>query len=203
MLFFVFSFLFIFYVIIIQMKRGINMKILVLNGSPKGNYSITLHTLLYLQELYKEHEFEILNIGQKIRVYEKDMSEVISALEKAELIIFSYPVYTFIAPSQVHRFIELLKENNVDLSNKFVTQITTSKHFYDMTAHKYIEENSFDLKMKVIRGLSLDMEDLTTKNGQIYVRNFFDFVVDSIKNDVYELPPLIKEKEVKEYKISL
>ena len=81
------------------------MKILVLNGSPKGNYSITLHTLLYLQELYKEHEFEILNIGQKIRVYEKDMSEVISALEKAELIIFSYPVYTFIAPSQVHRFI--------------------------------------------------------------------------------------------------
>ena len=179
------------------------MKILVLNGSPKGNYSITLHTLLYLQELYKEHEFEILNIGQKIRVYEKDMSEVISALEKAELIIFSYPVYTFIAPSQVHRFIELLKENNVDLSNKFVTQITTSKHFYDMTAHKYIEENSFDLKMKVIRGLSLDMEDLTTKNGQIYVRNFFDFVVDSIKNDVYELPPLIKEKEVKEYKISL
>ena len=57
--------------------------------------------------------------------------------------------------------------------------------------------------MKVIRGLSLDMEDLTTKNGQINVRNFFDFVVDSIKNDVYELPPLIKEKEVKEYKISL
>lgn len=33
------------------------MKILVLNASPKGERSATLHTALYLQALYPEHEF--------------------------------------------------------------------------------------------------------------------------------------------------
>ena len=175
------------------------MKILVLNGSPKGKYSITVHTLLFLEELYKEHEFKYLNIGQQIKSLEKDMSHANELINEADLIIFAYPIYTFIAPSQVHRFIELLKEQNLDLSNKFVTQITTSKHFYDMTAHKYIEDNCFDLNMKVIHGLSLDMEDLTTEKGQTDTKNFFNFVIYSKENNIYETKPLINYKEEKEY----
>ena len=42
------------------------MKILVINGSPKGNNSITLQTVLYLEKLNPEHKFEILNVGAKI-----------------------------------------------------------------------------------------------------------------------------------------
>ena len=126
------------------------MKILVLNGSPKGKYSVTLHSSLYLEKYFKEHTFSYLHVGQQIKKYEKDFSLALQMIEDADLIIFSYPVYTFIAPSQLHRFIELLKEQKVDLSKKFVTQISTSKHFYDVTAHKYIEENCYDLKMKLI-----------------------------------------------------
>ena len=55
-----------------------------------------------------------------------------TALESADLLLFSYPVYTFIAPSQLHRFIELVKTSGIDLSGKYATQITTSKHFYDV-----------------------------------------------------------------------
>ena len=127
------------------------MKILILNGSPKGKYSCTLHTLLYIERLYENHEYKVLNIGQQIKKYERDMSEALETISWSDLIIFSYPVYTFIAPSQVHRFIELLKENNTDLSGKYVTQVTTSKHFYDFTAHKYIEDNMFDLNAFVIK----------------------------------------------------
>ena len=47
------------------------MKICVLNGSPKGKYSVTLQTLLFLEKKFKEHEFEVVNIGQQIRVIEK------------------------------------------------------------------------------------------------------------------------------------
>ena len=72
------------------------------------------------------------------------------------------PVYTFIAPYQLHRLIELIKADGVDLTGKFASQITTSKHFYDVTAHRYVEENCFDLGMRVVRGLSADMEDLLT-----------------------------------------
>ena len=39
------------------------MKILVLNGSPKGDYSITLQTSIYLSKLHPEHDFQYLNVG--------------------------------------------------------------------------------------------------------------------------------------------
>ncbi len=178
------------------------MKICVINGSPKGNDSITLHTLYYLEKLYPEHVFEYVNVGQQIKYFEKDLFKAINKMEDSDVIVFAYPVYTFIAPSQLHRFIELLKENNVDLSGKFVTQITTSKHFYDMTAHNYIEENCADLNMKVIKGLSLDMEDLLKEKGQESIKKFFDFVVHSIENNIFEKIELIdshiEEEFVKE-----
>lgn len=142
------------------------MNILILNGSPKGRNSITLQTALYLEKLHPEHDFTILHIGQRIKYYENDMNEALSELEKAQIILFCYPVYTFIAPFQMHRFIEQVKESSINLQGKIASQITTSKHFYDMTAHKFIEENCFDMGMKVIKGLSADMDDLLTQKGQ-------------------------------------
>ena len=108
------------------------------------------------------------------------------AITDADLIVFSYPVYTFIAPSQLHRLIELLKASGINLSGKFVAQITTSKHFYDMTAHQYIQENCQDLGMKCIKGLSVDMDDLLTENGRKTSKEFFEYVCWSIECDVYE-----------------
>ena len=175
------------------------MKICVINGSPKGKYSVTLQTLLFLEKKFKDHTFDVVNVGQQIRMIEKDMSPVIEKLHSADLIVFSYPVYTFVAPSQLHRFIELIKEKNVSLEGKFVTQISTSKHFYDVTAHMYIEENCYDLKMKYIKGLSLDMEDLLDKNKQQDIINFFEFVITSINNDVYESIPFKEEKNIPLY----
>lgn len=89
-----------------------------------------------------------------------------------ELVLFCYPVYTFIAPYQLHRLIELIKADGIDLSGKAVSQITTSKHFYDVTAHRYTEENCFDLGMRVIRGLSADMEDLLCEQGRKQAEDF-------------------------------
>ena len=68
------------------------MKILVLNASPKGKNSTTVHTALYLQALHPEHEFTFLPVGQRIKSYEKDFSPVRDALKEAELILFCYPV---------------------------------------------------------------------------------------------------------------
>lgn len=128
------------------------MKILVLNASPKGKNSATVHTALYLQALHPEHEFTFVPVGQRIKSYEKDLSPLRVELEQADMLLFSYPVYTFIAPYQLHRLFELIKADGVDLSGKFASQITTSKHFYDVTAHRYVEENCLDLGMRVIRG---------------------------------------------------
>ena len=161
------------------------MKIAVINGSPKGKYSITLQTVLYLQRKYPEHSFEILHAGQRIKALEKDFSEAKELMESSDAVLFSYPVYTFLAPSQLHRFIELTKKRNVNLEDKFVTQISTSKHFYDVTAHKYIEENVLDLGMRYIRGLSADMEDLLSQEGQKEAEKFFQRFLWSLKEGVY------------------
>ena len=160
------------------------MKILVLNGSPKGQYSVTLQTINYLQKLCPKHEFEVFHVGARIKALEKDFTSVKEAVRNAKLIIFSYPVYTFIAPYQLHRFIELLKESGIRMEGKFVTQITTSKHFYDVTAHRYIQDNCQDMGMKYIRGLSADMDDLLKEKGQKEAREFLKFVFWSMKNDI-------------------
>ena len=164
------------------------MHILVLNGSPKGKYSVTLQTVNYLQLLYPAHTFEIFNVGQTIKSLEKDFSPAVQAIEKADILLFSYPVYTFIAPCQLHRFIELLKEAKLDLRGKYATQLTTSKHFYDITAHQYIADNCQDLGLRYITGLSADMDDLTVKKGQQQARDFFEFVCWSVEKGIYEQP---------------
>ena len=117
------------------------MNILVINGSPKGKNSITLHTCLFLEKKFPGHRFSYLDAGQKIKALEKDFSPALEAVREADLVVFCYPVYTFLVPSQLHRFLELLKALDIDLSGKAATQVTTSKHFYDVTAHRFIEDN--------------------------------------------------------------
>ena len=162
------------------------MNILVINGSPKGKYSITLQTVRYLEALHPEHSFTVLNVGQTIKSLEKDFTPAREAVEKADILLFSYPVYTFIAPCQLHRFIELLKKEKPDLSRKYATQLSTSKHFYDVTAHRYVEDNCYDLGLKYIRGLSADMDDLLTEKGQKEATDFFRYLMWSVENDRYE-----------------
>ena len=162
------------------------MKVLVINGSPKGNNSITLQTVLYLEKLNPQHQFEILNAGAKIKSLEKDFTPAIEAISQADVLLFSYPVYTFIAPCQLHRFIELMKEHGVNVAGKAATQITTSKHFYDVTAHQYIQDNCQEMGMNFVRGLSADMEDLTTKKGQKQAVDFWNHFCWCVEKEYFE-----------------
>ncbi|MCM1183148.1 MAG: NAD(P)H-dependent oxidoreductase [Roseburia sp.] len=167
------------------------MNILVVNGSPKGEASITLQTVLYLQKRFPKHTFEFLHAGQRIRALEKDFAPAREALERAQLILFAYPVYTFLAPSQLHRFMELVKQSGLNLSGKYATQLTTSKHFYDVTAHRYIQENCQDMRMKFVKGLSADMEDLLKPQGRKEAAAFFRYVLWCVKQNHYEPLPAL------------
>ena len=46
------------------------------------------------------------------------------------------------------------------------TQVTTSKHFYDITAHRFIEDNCADMGLPFLDGLSADMDDILTEKGR-------------------------------------
>lgn len=172
------------------------MNITVLNGSPAGNDSITLYTMLFIQKHFPEHHYEILNVGQQIRKMEKEPDSWMPQLQAADLIIFCYPVYTFLVPAQLHHFIDLIKESGIDLKNKAATQISTSKHFYDVTAHQFIQDNCNDLGLKYIRGLSADMEDLRKEKGQQEALAFFRYVLWNMERGYHEPVPktMIRKK---------
>ena len=87
------------------------MKVLFVNGSPRGRFSVTLQSCLYLEKRFPAHSFSYLNAGAGIGGFEKDMAPAAAALEQAELVIFAYPVYSFLVPSQLHRFLELMKDH--------------------------------------------------------------------------------------------
>ncbi|MCM1388146.1 MAG: NAD(P)H-dependent oxidoreductase [Bacillus sp. (in: Bacteria)] len=152
------------------------MRVLVINGSPKGKNSITYQTIRFLQKKFPKDEFDVIHAGAQIALLEQEMSPVVEAVKWAQIILFAYPVYTFIAPSQLHRFMAALKEKGIDCSGKYAFQITTSKHFYDVTAHRYIEDNCKDMGMRVLRGFSADMNDLLTKKGQLQVITYWNYV---------------------------
>ena len=162
------------------------MKIAIINGSPKGQNSITLQSVKYLEKLYPSHEFRELDAGQIIKALERDFSRAEEILSWCDAMIFSFPVYTFIAPAQLHRFIELMFEREVNVQGKFATSITTSKHFYDVTAHKYVEENALDLGLKYVKGHSADMDDLTKPAGREELCKFFDYFTWCVDNDLHE-----------------
>ncbi|MBR4121253.1 MAG: NAD(P)H-dependent oxidoreductase, partial [Spirochaetales bacterium] len=168
------------------------MEILVVNGSPSGKNSITLYTALYLEKLFPGQSFSYLNAAQTIHGLQKDFTPAIEALSKADLILFAYPVYTFIAPSQLHSFIRMMKESVqkglLEIRGKTASQITTSKHFYDITAHNYVRDNCFDLGLNYIQGLSADMDDLLKTKGQKQASDWFRHLLWSMENGIFEKP---------------
>lgn len=164
------------------------MNICVITGSPKGENSITYQTVRYLEILFPECCFNVIHAGHNIRMIEKDISKCRNTINNSDIILFAYPVYTFLVPSQLHRFIELLKDKNngFTLSGKKFCQITTSKHFYDVTAHAFIMDNCADLEMKNLGTLSADMEDLLKTKGQKEAENFWKLILYRYQNNLSE-----------------
>ena len=152
------------------------MNILVIVGSPKGKDSITLHTCLYLEKQFPELHFDYIYPGQRIKALEKDFSPALDAIRKADMLLFCYPVYTFLVPYQLHRFIELMKASGEDFSGKAATQVTTSKHFYDITAHRFVRDNCADMGLCFLDGLSADMDDILKDSGRKQARDWMNFV---------------------------
>ncbi|MBR2485261.1 MAG: helix-turn-helix domain-containing protein [Clostridia bacterium] len=166
------------------------MKILVINGSPKGQNSVTLQYVKYLAKISKNHEklgadFDVLDVGKTVYSLSKPdkLQVVLDSISSADMLLFSYPVYTFLAPSQLHKFFEILLDNHVDLSGKYVTQLTTSKKFYDVTAHRAVRDMILSLGGKYIGGYSADMDDLLKEDLRENFVEWWRYVHFQIEND--------------------
>ena len=99
------------------------MNIIVLNGSPKGDLSVTLQYVRFAERKFPRHSFQVFPVAQMIRKIERDenaFQEVIGAVKTADAVVWAFPLYFFLVCSQYKRFIELIFERGLLSRNTVV-----------------------------------------------------------------------------------
>ncbi len=169
------------------------MKVIVLNGSPKGKVSVTMQYVAWLEKAYPEHSFTIYPVAQQIHKYERDAAAFAALMEEisgADLVIWAYPLYVMGVHGDYQRFIELIHEKQAatHFAGKYAAQIATSIHFFDHTAVNLIEAVCGDLQMRHIGAFSAAMHDLFALEGRQRLERFFQLAVLTCKDDLLPLP---------------
>ena len=175
------------------------MNIVVLNGSPKGDLSVTLQYVRFAAKKLSDHSFQIFHVAQTIRKLEKDekaFGDVMDAVKKADAVWWSFPLYYLIVCSQYKRFIELIFDRGQEaaFAGKFTLSLSTSVHFFDHTAHNYIHGICDDLQMKYLGAYSAAMYDLMKKQERKRWIAFTEHSVDAAMRRIPTVrvyPPLI------------
>lgn len=161
------------------------MKILVLNGSPKGEVSVTMQYVKYIQKEYPQHEFQIVNAAEKVKIYEKNpqsFADLLEDIHSADGILWAFPLYVYLVHGNYKRFIELIweKGGREAFRGKYAAALSTSIHFFDHTAHNYIQGICDDLEMKYVSFWSAEMNDLLNEKHRsglkAFARNFFSAI---------------------------
>lgn len=162
------------------------MKIVVLNGSPKGNNSITMCYIKYLEARYPQHHFEIKTVALSLPKIEKNetaFQELISEIKESDAVIWAFPLYFMLVHSHYKRFIELIWERKATSTfhGKYCASLSTSIHFYDHTANNYIHAISDDLGMKFVSSYSPEMHDLMDEKKRSNLEKFFEELVSAVE----------------------
>lgn len=155
------------------------MEVVVLNGSPKSKYSVTMQYVKYLEKRFDEVDFQVIHVGKKINKIVKDEDyflQIVDTISRSDAVMWAYPVYTCLVPYQLKKFIEMVVDRDLTsaFAGKYSTSISTSAHFYDHTAHNYVHGTSEDLGMNYIEGFSAAMFDLIEEDKRESLCLFFD-----------------------------
>lgn len=154
------------------------MRIVVLNGSPKGMLSVTVQYVRFLQKRFPQHAFTTFHVCQDLKKLESDQAlwrEVSEAVAAGDVILWATPVYVLLVPGPYKRFIELLVERGpqAPFRGKYAAILTTSVRFFDHTAHAYLHGISEDLGMQVAGAYSAEMHDLVEEAEQVRLTQFW------------------------------
>ena len=174
------------------------MKLTILAGSPKGETSVTMQYVRFLQRRMPDHEIEVFQISQPIKKIEKDreaFDRIIASVESSDAVVWVFPVYYLLVPSQYKRFIELIWERGAQdaFCGKYAAVVTTSIHFYDHTAGDYMRAICDDLEMSFAGAFLAEMYDLTREEPRQMFRDFLAGLEETIRRGLpapRRFPPL-------------
>lgn len=165
------------------------MQILVINGSPKAKHSITLQHIHFLTKETPDHEINIISVANRIAKIERDealFDDIIQQMVQADAVIWSFPVYYALIPSQLKRFIELINERCAPgiFKDKYTTSFTTSINFFDHTAHNYMQGVCEDLGFNYVKSYSANMNDFFHADKREMMISFYQWFVQIIEQKV-------------------
>lgn len=153
------------------------MRIVVLNGSPKGETSVTMQYVKFMEKKYPEHEFVYIHASQSVRRLEREeeaFRQVVETVKSADGVLWAFPLYVCLVHAQYKRFIELIWERRAEeaFRGKHTALLATSIHFFDHTALDYMHGICDDLGMRVVDSFSADMQDLMQERERMRLRAF-------------------------------
>jgi multimeric flavodoxin WrbA len=165
------------------------MKVIVLNGSPKGDVSVTMQYVAYIQKKFPAHDYTIFNVAQDIRKIEKDgvvFGRILDTVRSADLVLWAFPLYYLLVSSQYKRFIELIFERNAQqaFAGKYTASLSTSIHFFDQTAHNYVHAICDDLGMHYCGFYSAEMKDLLKEEERNRFTRFAQLLIVTVQDKI-------------------
>ena len=175
------------------------MKIVILNGSPKGMTSVTMQYVLFLRKKLPQHEFTILNVCQDVKKLEGDEQaflEVQKTVAESDGVLWAFPLYYMLVHGDYKRFIELVfaRGARTAFEGKYAAVLTTSIHFFDHTAHEYLGGICDDLGMRYAGSYSAEMQDLLHEEERDRLLLFADDFLHAIeerRSTPRRFPPVV------------
>mgnify|MGYP006284907865 CR=1 FL=1 len=153
------------------------MKIVVLNGSPKGQTSVTMQYVRYIEQRFPQHDFTFVDIANQLRKIEgneETFRDVMDGVRASDGVLWAFPLYVFLVHANYKRFIELIWEGGDQgvFAGKYGASLSTSIHFFDHAAHNYVHAICDDLGMRYTGAFSAEMQDLLHDEGQAHLLLF-------------------------------
>ncbi len=162
------------------------LKIIILNGSPKGETSVSVQYMRYLELRFPQHNYEFINAAQNCTKYEKNRAAfetVMDKIDNSDLVLWAFPLYYMLVCSQYKRFIELVfeREKTGTFKGKYTAALSTSIHFFDHTAINYIQAVCDDLGMNFLEGITAKMDDLRNEDFRTGFDKLFSGWAQSVR----------------------
>jgi multimeric flavodoxin WrbA len=128
---------------------------------------------------------------------------MMGAVRSSDGVLWASPVYFSLVPSQLKRFIELVRERRAEdvFQGKYGAALVTSIHSMDHTAMNYLTGISEDLGMRFVGGFTPGMDDLEVESERTNLLNFAGWFFKSIEDGLPTLrsfDPL--KRDTREYR---
>ncbi|MCT4631481.1 MAG: NAD(P)H-dependent oxidoreductase [Firmicutes bacterium] len=180
------------------------MKILVLNGSPKGSESVTMQSVKIMDLYSKKNAFQYYDVIKHVDKLDKieEQEHLKELIKESDGIIWAFPVYHLLVPGHYKRFIEKIYDSSVKecLNGKHSVVFTTSINYYDVVAHKYMKEVLCDLGSLVVDSLSHDMESIFNVSARKELVQCIENLNFALENGISFSNKKIVKKDLSIYK---